>query len=184
MKPTEILMQEHRNIERLLNVLEVAVNHLEQGITVPADVFSRTIEFARVFADQCHHGKEEDTLFPAMEKHDVPADAPPISIMLGDHTEGRAYVRAMSEAVADYDNPASKKKLAANARDYIALLREHIVKEDDVLFPMADMLLSDSEQRALQRQFAELDAARVGAHGPEYQLRVLEALEREALVAA
>ncbi len=55
-----------------------------------------------MFADQCHHGKEEDLLFPAMEAAGIPRESGPIGVMLEEHNIGRQYVRGMAEAVSGY----------------------------------------------------------------------------------
>src|SRR5215831_17890661 len=111
MKATEVLMQEHRAIERMLNVLEFATNNLAAGAPVPCHVFAQALNFISVFADKCHHGKEEDTLFPVLATHDVPTAGGPIGAMLDDHTQGRAYVRAMRESLSNYADAAARKKL-------------------------------------------------------------------------
>ncbi len=178
MKPTEVLMQEHRAIERLLAVLESACDDLEQGAPVPPQVFADALEFVRVFADQCHHGKEEETLFPLLESHDVPRDGGPLGTMLGEHDQGRAYVRAMGEALGRFDQPGAKEDFIENARSYSELLHAHIAKEDDVLFPMADMLLSDQEQDALARQFERVEDERIGPREHARMEALLESLER------
>lgn len=183
MKATEILMQEHRAIERLLSVLENACDELDQGVYVPPEVFANALEFVRVFADQCHHGKEEETLFPLLESHDVPRDGGPLGTMLAEHDQGRAYVRAMGEALSRYDEPGARQMLIANARNYSALLHAHIEKEDDVLFPMADMLLSEGEQAGLVSRFDQIEEERIGHREHERLEGVLDALERRVVEA-
>jgi hemerythrin-like domain-containing protein len=96
------------------------------------------IEFFIVFVDKCHHGKEEELLFPALEAIGVQRDGGPIGVMLAEHQQGREYVQKMNEAFSQYNegDRAAATKLAKNARAYIALLRQHIDKENNVLFPI------------------------------------------------
>jgi hemerythrin-like domain-containing protein len=80
----------------------------------------------------------------------APAEGGPIAVMLEEHAAGRALIRAMGA-----DAPASQ---AEAARRYAELLRRHIEKENDVLFPLADALLDDADQDGVGRAFADLDA--------------------------
>ena len=109
------------------------------------------MEFIKTFADTCHHGKEEDILFVAMENAGIPRDTGPIGVMLREHEMGRSYVRDMSEAVEKYktSEPMYSSQFAENAEKYIELLTQHIDKEDNILYPMADMQLSEEKQRDL-----------------------------------
>jgi len=89
-------------------------------------------------------------LFPAMIKAGAPSEGGPIDLMLEEHAEGRALVRAMGEGV-----PAGQ---AGAARRYVELLRQHIEKENDVLFPLADAVLDEADQREVGRDFAGVEA--------------------------
>lgn len=148
--PTDVLREEHRVILRALGVLEAAAARLAGGRPLPEGWWPEIIAWLRGFADKNHHAKEETSLFPAMVKAGVPSVGGPIEVMLEEHQRGRALVRAM-EAGEPLDR-------AAKARDYVALLREHIDKENGVLFPLADAVLDEAAQRALQREFEAVEA--------------------------
>jgi hemerythrin-like domain-containing protein/uncharacterized protein (DUF2249 family) len=173
-KATEALKHEHRVIESVLAVLP--------RLAEPAGKFAdeqwkKAIEFIRGFADQCHHLKEEKLLFPALEKHGVPVEGGPIGMMLMEHEEGRSYVRAMAEAVSSaLDDPQARTVLAENARAYLRLLREHIEKEDQVLFAIADDVLTSEEQQNLLREFEEHEIREVGSGVHEKYLKIAEEL--------
>jgi hemerythrin-like domain-containing protein len=146
---TEILRDEHRLILTVLASLEIAAERLAAGGALPAGLWTATIHWLRTFADRTHHAREETALFPAMLKAGVPAQGGPIEVMLEEHAEGRALLTAM-EAGA----PAER---AAAARRYVGLLREHIDKENGVLFPIADAVLDERGQAEVGRAFAGLD---------------------------
>ena len=138
----------------------------------------RIVEFIRVFADKCHHGKEEELLFSAMEEAGIPKEGGPIGVMLTEHDVGRGYVRGMSEAVAKYkagDHQASSA-IVGNARNYIALLTQHIDKEDNVLYPMADMHLSVEKQEELLKEFERVEHERIGVGKHEEYHKLLDHL--------
>ena len=119
MVPTEELKQEHQGILLMLRILDKVAAKIESGEKTEFDHLERIVDFFRVFADKCHHGKEEDLLFPAMEKAGIPREGGPIGVILMEHQEGRGYIRGMADALAGYkkgDSSALKgfvKKLGA-----------------------------------------------------------------------
>jgi hemerythrin-like domain-containing protein len=178
-KPTEILSNEHRIIERVLS----AVEKLAQGPVAALEPWKKALDFFRHFADECHHFKEEELLFPAMEEHGIPIEGGPIGMMLIEHEEGRSYVRSMLAALSlvEAGNESAKESLVSSAQAYCRLLREHIEKEDEILFRMADEVISADQQKKLLALFAEHEAEEIGAGIHEKYLNV--ALELEGAVA-
>jgi hemerythrin-like domain-containing protein len=144
----------------------------------PVDL-ERMVEFIRGFADRCHHGKEEDLLFCAMEEAGIPRQGGPIGVMLHEHTVGRNYVQGMAEGIAAYkagDSQAAAR-IAESARGYVALLTQHIHKEDNILYPMADRVLSSAKQAELLQGFARVESERVGPGKHEEYHGLLDRLE-------
>jgi hemerythrin-like domain-containing protein len=179
MRPTAELSQEHQAILTMIRVLGKMADRLEAGASVdPADLES-AVEFIRVFADKCHHAKEEGHLFPEMEKAGVPRERGPIGVMLADHVEGRKHVAAMAGAIPGIrrGQPESAAAFAAAARGYGELLTGHIFKEDRVLYPMADARLTPDQQESLEACFADVEENIVGEGKHEEFHRLLERLE-------
>jgi hemerythrin-like domain-containing protein len=172
---TEVLKEEHRVIEKVLDALERLAKAAETSALAE---WEKAIDFARNFADKCHHLKEENLLFPAMEARGIPREGGPIGMMLAEHEEGRGYVRAMAAALesAAKDPLASRAILQKKAVAYIRLLREHIQKEDEVLFQMADGVLSSEEQKTLLREFEEHELKEIGAGFHERYLKIAQEL--------
>src|SRR3989304_6062306 len=102
MAATNCLKEEHRGVDRMLNIGEAATKRLEAGRDVPTDLFPSAVDFFRGFTDGCHHAKEEVKLFLAMEQRGIPREGGPIGVMLMEHDQGRAFVRAMAEAAGRY----------------------------------------------------------------------------------
>jgi hemerythrin-like domain-containing protein len=167
-RATEVLTAEHRVIETVLDALEKLAQN--EG-SAPAD-WAKAFDFIRNFADKCHHLKEEKLLFPALEERGIPREGGPIGMMLAEHEEGRGYVRAMAAALETGD----RQLLRTHATAYIRLLREHIMKEDDVLFQMADSILSGDEQQKLLRDFEEHELREIGAGFHEKYLAIAREL--------
>jgi hemerythrin-like domain-containing protein len=173
MKATEVLKEEHRVIERVLAVLERAAARLEQGEEVPRELFPTAVEFIRGFADRCHHAKEEGSLFPLLEGKGVPRHGGPIGVMLSEHEEGRRWVALMDEAGVRYrrGEEDARRDLITGARGYSQLLRDHIGKEDHVLFPMADQVLAETDQTELLERFEAVEEeVGKGAHSRYHHL--------------
>jgi len=179
-KATEVLKQEHRVIEKVLTALQKLAEPSRQ---LSLEQWRKALDFIRGFADQCHHLKEEKLLFPALEQHGIPLEGGPIGVMLVEHEEGRGYVRGMVDALAsaETDPEAAKQTLAANATSYLSLLKEHIRKEDEILFNIADETLSPDEQRHLAREFEEHEEREIGQVIHDKYLRIAHELEQAML---
>lgn len=163
----EILMHEHRFIEKVLGSLETFISRLggnQEGVRQRVAEYA---EFFREFADHCHHGKEEDQLFEVLGNHGFPRDAGPIFVMVGEHNIGRSYVKVLSSIGAG-KGPLSDGELCAvrdNAHAFISLLRMHIQKEDLILFPAAERALPSHVLEALARGFEEFERSEMGEGG-------------------
>lgn len=179
MKATEILMAEHRVIERVLAALQLATERLEQGGKLDPSFFIDTTEFIRGFADGCHHQKEEGVLFKAMTAAGMPASEGPIAVMLGEHEQAREYTRRLREAAhrLEAGEQQALAEVIRDARGYVALLRQHIAKEDNVLFPIADKLIPVSEQGKVAADFGRLEQEEMGGGVHEKYLALAEKLE-------
>jgi len=178
---TESLREDHRVIERMLAVLEAAATQLKAGEPVPAGLFREAVDFVRNFADKWHHGKEEANLFPRMEERGVPRADGPLAVMLHEHVMGRDYIAAIDDAIEDYEqgDEASGRHIEENLRGYAELLRDHIWNEENVLFPMADQVLSEEDQQALEQGFKQVADEVMGPGVLERDHDMLERAERD-----
>lgn len=182
MEATKILMEEHRVIERVLAAMEIASHRLVSGESIRERFFLDVADFIRGFADGRHHRKEEGVLFPAMESAGVLKVGGPIGVMLAEHEEGRRLARAMRAAAERLQagETLAKEAIAANARGYVALLRQHIAKEDNVLFPMADRVIPTADQLGLIEAFERVEQEATGESAYKELTALAETLERDA----
>ena len=174
-------MDEHRVIERAITALEAAARRLDSGRSIRAGFFIDAARFIKEFADGAHHRKEEGLLFPAMEAAGVPKDGGPIGVMLAEHEEGRRLTRGMraaAEKLAAGDE-AARGEVVRNAMGYVQLLRQHIAKEDGVLFPMADRVIRDPARSELESAFERIAREEAGEGVHERYLGLAESLENE-----
>jgi hemerythrin-like domain-containing protein len=183
MKPTDVLKDEHQAILLTLRILDKISADLAAGRPVPTDHLDQIVDFIRTFADRCHHGKEEDLLFTAMEEAGVPRQGGPIGVMLHEHEIGRNYVRGLAAALTAYraGEPGAVSKIIENARGYSSLLAQHIAKEDNILYPIADAHLSPEKQAELLELFERVEQERIGPGRHEAYHAMLHDLQQTYL---
>jgi hemerythrin-like domain-containing protein len=175
---TNVLKSEHRGIEKMLGAVAKAAPSLRAGDASSLPLFEQAIDFFRGFADACHHYKEEKILFPALVAKGFSTQQGPVAVMLAEHVQGRAAIRAMADAVAAYKagNARALADLATAAETYVELLTAHIQKEDNVLFVMADRALSEAEQSKAAEEFERAEAEVVGPGVHERYHKLLDTL--------
>ncbi|MCS7125892.1 MAG: hemerythrin domain-containing protein [Aigarchaeota archaeon] len=182
LKPTDILKDEHVEIKRMLTILNIIIEKINYGEKISPEVLEKIINFFRIFTDRCHHWKEEKILFPSLEEVGIPRYGGPIGVMLMEHEEGRRYVKNMVEAVEKYRRGLEDAlgEFKENAVNYVALLDQHIYKEDNILFNLADQHIPLSRQEEIMHSFKEFEERESkGEH--EKQLQILKRLEVEYL---
>jgi hemerythrin-like domain-containing protein len=179
--PTQVLMAEHELILQALDALEKKVAAIQAGAAPDRTYFEKAVSFLRTFADKCHHGKEENLLFKRMAERGFPVQSGPLAVMLADHDAGRAFIRGIADGAAKLGtDPVAAKQIVENARGYIDLLRAHIGKENNILFPMADRALGAEDQAFLSKEFERFEAEETGAGVHEAMLKLLDELKADA----
>jgi hemerythrin-like domain-containing protein len=162
------LKHEHDAILSALGILDAMTGKLGGKKPPTSDDLRGFLGFLKEFADKCHHGKEEGILFPAMVKAGIPEQGGPVGQMLAEHAEGRKLIKAM-EAAAD---PVDARAFAEAAGGYAGLLRSHIAKENQVLFPIAERTLPAPELDGIFERFEQHEETVIG-HGRHEELHAL-----------
>jgi len=164
MRATEELRKEHQGVELMLQILQAVANRMGRGEEIPVEDLDGILSFLKVFVDQCHHGKEEEHLFPAMASVGVPQDDGPIGVMLHEHELGRALVSRLRDAVTvlQRGDGSIVPSIQAVVAEDTGLLILHIDKENRVLFPMADARLDAAVDQRLCEAFELLERERIG----------------------
>ena len=173
---TETLVNEHRLILRMIALLEHNAKRTAAGLFSNWQFYLDGVEFIRSYADHFHHAKEEDVLFAALVQNGMPRDNSPVAAMLMEHEQGRSHVRAMEAASREAlaGEPGREQTIAENALAYAELLRGHIAKEDDILYPLAERVLPDTMRDGIISGYAAAEAKTA----PDFTIRY------EALVAS
>lgn len=149
---TKELMNEHQIILKMIDITLEECDRIEKGNVFHKDVFADIIKFIKNYADGYHHAKEEEILFKTMLENLENMHCNPIPVMIHEHEEGRYYVKKMQESLQNLDN----EMLVENARCYCFLLKNHIFKEDNVLYPMAEASMSDTEKQNVNRMYEQV----------------------------
>lgn len=160
-RSVELLLEEHRAIERALVVLEMTAARLRAGGQVPASFVHDVLGFFARFGDAGHHQKEEDHLFPVLAAHGIGPGMTPVDALAAQHESGRAFLADLRGALERIErgDRAARAEFAILAREYAELLREHIRIEDHYLVEFASRVMTPAEDEALTRAFVGTGAA-------------------------
>lgn len=169
---TEVLSTEHQLILRMIALVEKNTELMEQGRFRNWQFFLDAVDFIRHYADLFHHAKEEDVLFVELVKNGMPEKQSPIEAMLLEHEQGRAFVRGMEIATqkAFDGEPGQIPVIAENARNYAALLRGHIDKEDNILYPLAERVLPEDIRSRMVQKYEQAEVKPPGLQDKYRQL--------------
>ena len=172
---TQNLENDHVYILRLTDVMERMVVILSPDLSG----MELVVKLIRQYADGFHHAKEENLLFPLMLQKGFSNEQGPISVMLQEHVQGRNFVKMMSEGIERYKqgDDSAIPPIYRAMQGYIDLLRAHIGKENNVLFRMADRVLSAAEQEHLLAEFAALETGNYGQGKLQHFITDIEGLE-------
>lgn len=184
MNPIDELLAEHEAVKTTLKILKrIGEDVAKTGKIEHPEHLARLIDFFITFVDRCHHSKEEEQLFPALEEVGVSREGGPVGVMLKEHQQGRDLISEMKIALERYGH--SDKDTAQIfiqlANDYVTLLNFHIDKENNVLFPMASKHLPESKMVELKKGFDRIEKDKIGAGKHEHYHQMLDAFEKEYL---
>ena len=176
-----MLMHEHEIILKAVRGLGDMAEVLRRGGQVDPAALRDVVGFMRNFADTCHHAKEEALLFPALVKAGMPERDGPVAVMKGEHAQARVCIgkletaiHALAEGIAD-----APAQVATAIGCIEELYPQHIAKENNVLFPMAERLLRPAALDGLARDFYEAERA-LGEASHSYWASVAERLASAA----
>jgi hemerythrin-like domain-containing protein len=174
-QPTDELRHEHEIVLVVVAAMEREAAAIRAGEPVDADAVASMVDITRNFTDGCHHNKEEKVLFPLMEEKS-PGAGGPVSVMLAEHETGRGFISAVDgnlprtaaagaagASAGDTAAAAARAAVAESLALYAELLRMHIHKENEVLFPLAERTLDDEAKQTLAAEFERVEAEETGA---------------------
>jgi len=138
---TASLRRDHDLIEKVIKSMETTIQLLTNGKQIPESILLPVIDFTKNFTDVCHHSKEEKSLFPALEQAGLPSNMGPVAMMLMDHQRSREIGTEMEESAKKYLSSGDSTKLISDMHLYVEHITEHLWKENNKLFMMAEARL-------------------------------------------
>jgi hemerythrin-like domain-containing protein len=171
-RPTLNLVRDHQLILRMLEVFERFLDQGDEVGRIDGADGVEILDFLRTFGDRCHHTKEEDLLFPRLRAKGWPDEQGPAALATMDHHQERALLRELALQLdpAAHGDAEALAAFSARARSYVALLRDHIAREDREVFPLAERLLDEQSKETLARALDEVETV----HHPATHQRMVE----------
>jgi len=181
MSPVEDLIHEHKAIKVMLGIMSKIAENITTNNGYDLNDVEKIVDFLKTFADKCHHGKEETALFPALVMAGMSKENGPIGVMLHEHAIGRDYIKELNNAVENCknSNTCSGELIAISLNKYVNLLHNHIQKEENILFPMANKVLNEQKQKEIFEQFETIEEEVVGHGIHEEYHNLLKQLENK-----
>lgn len=160
MLPAGPLMIEHRLIERIIKLMDKELQNILRSNKANIDFINVAIDFIKIYADRCHHGKEENILFRDLTKKPLSIEHKRImNELIKEHILARGIVKKLIEAKDKYkegDNQALKA-VVENIGILVKFYPEHIEKEDKHFFIPVMAYFSSEEKEAMLKEFWEFD---------------------------
>ncbi|MBN2228991.1 MAG: hemerythrin domain-containing protein [Candidatus Thorarchaeota archaeon] len=153
-------MIEHRLIERMISVMAKEIERIQSTDTVNPKFIDTAVDFIRIYADQCHHGKEEKILFRDLKKKNLkPDDQRIMNELINEHVHGRDLTGRLVAAKKKYElgDKAALEEIVNIMNQLVNFYPKHIEKEDKVFFKSAMKYFNQTEKDAMLEEEYEFD---------------------------
>lgn len=177
---TTSLRRDHELIEKVIKAMESTIQLLNDGKQIPESILLPVIDFSKNFTDVCHHSKEENSLFPALEQAGMPRHMGPIAMMLIDHERSREIGKEMENSAKNYILSGDSTKLISDMQQYVEHIIEHLWKENNKLFMMAEARLQYVSKK-IDKELNEIEESKLKETGKtrEHYEQLAETLTRD-----
>lgn len=180
MYSVELMVMEHDNILRFIDVVKKACCQIIEGREVDDADFRKMIEFARNYADKHHHGKEEQILFAEMTNRLGSIGTNLIQHgMLVEHDLGRRHILDLETALNQYKEEPKvdyKLEIIAGAAGYANLLTRHIEKENQVVYPYGEKNLGEEVLQSVDERVRAFEQEATAQNIQDQYLDILKEL--------
>jgi len=179
MLPIDALMQEHRLIERMISQMKKELLRMQETSEVNVAFIDVAVDFIRVYADRCHHGKEEGVLFRGLSGKAMSSEhAGMMRELIDAHVYARKTTGNLASAKERYlkGDGEARNDIWKLLNDLIEFYPRHIDKEDKRFFYPSMSYFTGQEQEAMLNEFWDFDRKIVHEH----YAKVLDELEKAA----
>ncbi len=184
MYPIEILLDEHKLVERVIKLVEKVRSKLKKKKEIPATSFWKLVDFLRSYADVIHHSKEEDILFMQMREHEAELSEKvwdQIGVLIDEHIQGLDLANEMHKAIRDYQrgSVSARKRILRSVTSYVDIMKAHFKSEEDEVFPAMVKVLSKAEKDKMAADFKRFDKIVGGTAAHRSYEKIVAELEKE-----
>jgi uncharacterized protein len=173
----DTLLNDHQLIEKGLNLLEKQV---EKGEKLDTNITKAVLEFLWDFGEKCHNMREEKIYFPLLIDRGIPPMGP-IMVMLKEHEIEREDIAILKDMITQFeDTKILPENFKSTAMDYLNLTKEHIWKENDILYPMGKRVIQPEDEAYLEVEFLKIEKNSVGEGGYNRFFILVNTLEKQA----
>ena len=169
-----IIKDEHRSLVAVLQGLQFLVRDIrDRGVQPDFELFTLIIDYIDIFPEQFHHPKEDQYLFKALRARTDEANAV-LDDLEREHARGDELIHALRQALARYrvGGAAGFDAFAAAVDAYLDFHWKHMRKEEELVMPLAERVLTDADWQAIDAAFRSNDDPLLGA-GPKAEFRTL-----------
>lgn len=184
MYPIQILIDEHKLVERVIKLVEKVRSKLKKNKEIPAPTFWKLVEFIQSYADVIHHSKEEDILFMQMREHEAELSDKvwdQIGVLIDEHIQGLDLANEMHKAIREYQrgSTSARRRILRAINTYVDMMKSHFKSEEDDVFPAMIKVLSKSEKDKMAADFKRFDKLVGGTAAHRRYKKIVEELEEE-----
>ena len=159
MTPTENLINEHKKINELLDIMsKIALKIKSKDVFYPNDV-EEIVKYLINLIENSHHGKEDDVFYPELISSGIPKETAPLSIINYEHIISVNYLKDISSCVVNckIGNDFSGELLADSLTNYVIAIKNHIQREEEIVFPIANEVFSIEKQNEILQRFEVIE---------------------------
>ena len=159
MTPTENLINEHKEINELLNILSKISDKIKSKDVFYTNDVEEIVDYLILLINKSHHGKEDGVFYPELMQSGISKEIAPLSIINYEHTLSRRYLKEIVSCVVNckIGNDFSGEMLAESITNYVVVIKNHIKREEEIVFPMAEKLLSVDKKNEIAKKFENID---------------------------
>ncbi len=161
MKPIDLLLQEHRRIEKVIDILQLELKHQQRTQTPNTGIILTSIDFFNMYVDFTHHSKEENILFDKLQEKELThSHKQLLDDLNNDHEQVRLLINKLQQQTDAYrtGNENIIPNISNTLQKLTILYSKHIEKEDNDFYkPILDEYFTEKEQNTILHEFYVID---------------------------